>query len=112
MVAVAQLVESRIVIPVVVGSSPISHPKKSYYFIFLVQFFHFNMNTENAKPSDEIICPCSGTTKGKIQALIAQGFDADTISRKTGAISGCGGCEWDIAELINEFAELPTKTSE
>jgi hypothetical protein len=29
MVAVAQLVESRIVIPVVVGSSPISHPKYS-----------------------------------------------------------------------------------
>ena len=28
-VAVAQLVESRIVIPVVVGSSPISHPIKS-----------------------------------------------------------------------------------
>ncbi|MEN9712245.1 MAG: hypothetical protein RLY90_506, partial [Pseudomonadota bacterium] len=28
-VAVAQLVESRIVIPVVVGSSPISHPKTS-----------------------------------------------------------------------------------
>ena len=27
-VAVAQLVESRIVIPAVVGSSPISHPKK------------------------------------------------------------------------------------
>ena len=26
MVAIAQLVESRIVIPVVVGSSPISHP--------------------------------------------------------------------------------------
>ena len=29
MVAVAQLVESRIVIPVVVGSSPISHPMNS-----------------------------------------------------------------------------------
>lgn|GEM_PF-898290 len=29
MVTVAQLVESRIVIPVVVGSSPISHPKFS-----------------------------------------------------------------------------------
>ncbi len=28
MVAVAQLVESRIVIPVVVGSSPISHPSR------------------------------------------------------------------------------------
>lgn len=31
MVAVAQLVESRIVIPVVVGSSPISHPKNQNY---------------------------------------------------------------------------------
>lgn len=31
MVAVAQLVESQIVILVVVGSSPISHPKK--YFL-------------------------------------------------------------------------------
>ena len=30
MVAVAQLVESRIVIPVVVGSSPIGHPKKPF----------------------------------------------------------------------------------
>ena len=31
MVAVAQLVESRIVIPVVVGSNPISHPNFSGY---------------------------------------------------------------------------------
>jgi hypothetical protein len=31
-VAVAQLVESRIVIPVVVGSSPISHPKNLFRF--------------------------------------------------------------------------------
>ena len=31
MVAVAQLVESRIVIPVVVGSNPISHPNSSMY---------------------------------------------------------------------------------
>lgn len=30
-VAVAQLVESRIVIPVVVGSSPIGHPKLLFY---------------------------------------------------------------------------------
>ena len=30
MVAIAQLVEPRIVIPVVVGSSPISHPKKKF----------------------------------------------------------------------------------
>jgi NAD(P)H-nitrite reductase large subunit len=69
------------------------------------------MNTNN-NTADEIICPCSGTTKAKIQTLISQGLDADAISRKTGAISGCGGCEWDIAELIKEFDELQTKTSE
>jgi hypothetical protein len=52
-VAVAQLVESRIVIPVVVGSSPISHPTefsvktKGYMllacspFVFLEDAFHF-----------------------------------------------------------------------
>ena len=45
MVAVAQLVESRIVIPVVVGSSPISHPKehavnkKSYPLRLVALFF-------------------------------------------------------------------------
>ena len=44
MVAVAQLVESRIVIPVVVGSSPISHPtecvgKSKGYMLRLVTLF-------------------------------------------------------------------------
>ena len=44
MVAVAQLVESRIVIPVVVGSSPISHPtelagKLKGYMLRLVTLF-------------------------------------------------------------------------
>ena len=33
MVGVAQLVESRIVIPVVVGSSPISHPINFFPFL-------------------------------------------------------------------------------
>ena len=40
MVSVAQLVESRIVIPVVVGSSPIVHPTKSSTYIKLdILFF-------------------------------------------------------------------------
>ena len=40
MVAVAQLVEPRIVIPVVVGSIPISHPiiMKAYFYIFYIVF--------------------------------------------------------------------------
>lgn len=62
------------------------------------------MNMKNANP-DEVMCPCSGTTRGKIQSLFEQGLDMDAISRKTGALSGCGGCEWDIAQFMNELAE-------
>lgn len=63
------------------------------------------MNTKNTDPSDEIMCPCSGTRRSNIQSLFEQGMDMDAISRYTGAISGCGGCEWDIAQFLNDLAE-------
>lgn len=50
---------------------------------------------------DEAICICSGTTKRKVIELIEAGCDLDTVSRKTGAYSGCGGCEYDL-ELLFE----------
>ncbi|MEQ1601538.1 MAG: (2Fe-2S)-binding protein [Methylophilaceae bacterium] len=59
---------------------------------------------KNVNPDDEIICPCSGTTRSKIQSLFEQGLDMDAISRWTGAISGCGGCEWDIAQLLSDLS--------
>ena len=62
------------------------------------------MTAHEATPADEIICHCSGTTRGNIQCLFKQGLDMDAISRWTGAISGCGGCEWDIAQLLNDLA--------
>ena len=50
---------------------------------------------------DEPICRCSGTTSEQIVALINQGVkDFDSISRNTGACSGCGGCEFDVEQLI------------
>lgn len=63
------------------------------------------MNTKDAKPEDEVMCLCSGTTRGNIQSLFEQGMDVDAISRWTGALSGCGGCESDIAQFLNELAE-------
>ena len=47
MVAVAQLVESRIVIPVVAGSSPVSHPKfnelgarlPGFYNLYCIEYY-------------------------------------------------------------------------
>lgn len=63
------------------------------------------MNTKNADSAEEVMCPCSGTRRGCIQSLFEQGLDREAISRWTGALSGCGGCEWDIAQFLNELAE-------
>ena len=56
------------------------------------------------------MCECSGTTRGKIQILFKQGMDMDAISRWAGAVSGCGGCEWDIAEYLNTLTEQKNKS--
>jgi NAD(P)H-nitrite reductase large subunit len=52
---------------------------------------------------DEVMCSCSGTTRGLIEMLVKQGKDLDAISRYSGALTGCGGCEWDIGELVKEL---------
>ena len=52
--AVAQLVESRIVIPVVVGSSPISHPKTSKSPCIAARAFFF-ANTALAEKTRQSI---------------------------------------------------------
>jgi len=51
--------------------------------------------------ADEVMCHCSGTRREQIRALHAQGMDLQAISRWTGALSGCGGCEWDIADFLD-----------
>lgn len=53
--------------------------------------------------ADEIMCECTGTTRGKIQSLFEQGFDLDAISSKTGVSTGCSGCEWDIESFLEEL---------
>lgn len=63
------------------------------------------MSTNDNNPADEVMCKCSGTTRGNIQSLFEQGMDMDAISRWTGALSGCGGCEWDIAQFLIDLAE-------
>ena len=46
-----------------------------------------------------------GTTRAKVRLLFEQGLDAEAISRRTGALSGCGGCEWEIADMLKALAE-------
>ena len=59
------------------------------------------MTSDKDNIEDEIMCDCTGTTRGKIYDLVEQGFDFDAISRKTGVNTGCGGCEWEIESFIN-----------
>lgn len=59
------------------------------------------MNNNN--PEDDIICTCTGTTKEKIEQLIANGADnIDKISSATGANTGCGSCDVLIQELLEK----------
>lgn len=58
------------------------------------------------KLADEIMCSCSGTTRGKIYDLVMQGKDFEAISQWTGVNTGCSGCEWDISEFVKALQEL------
>lgn len=63
------------------------------------------MNQNQPDDLEDILCTCSGTTRGEVKSLFEQGKDMDAISRWTGAISGCGGCEWEIADYLKFLAE-------
>lgn len=58
---------------------------------------------------DEVLCSCSGTTRGMIQDLVRQGKDLEAISRYSGALTGCGGCEWDIGELVKALEQAQSE---
>ncbi len=54
---------------------------------------------------NEVLCYCSGTTTAQIKQLIAEGIvDPERISRITGAASGCGGCEFELQQLLTDPA--------
>jgi bacterioferritin-associated ferredoxin len=62
------------------------------------------MHPPDQELPDEVMCHCSGTTRDHIRRLFAQGMDIQAISRHTGALTGCGGCKWDIALFLDELA--------
>ena len=68
------------------------------------------MPTNQLQPAEDVICQCSGTTRGYIEKLVKQGLDLDEISQRSGALTGCGGCEWDIAELVKALGAKQNPT--
>lgn len=63
------------------------------------------MSTNKDDLAEEIICTCSGTTRGQIVDLVQQGMDLEAISRWTGAKTGCGGCDWDLELFVRALSE-------
>ena len=62
------------------------------------------METKPECPADPVMCHCSGTKRDYIKSLYEQGMDIQAISRWTGALSGCGGCEWGIGDYLKALA--------
>ncbi|MGX2031110.1 (2Fe-2S)-binding protein [Methylocaldum gracile] len=63
------------------------------------------MNINHPDQKKNVISRCSGTTTGQIKRLVDKGVnDLDSISRATGACSGCGACDTDILALLAEYA--------
>jgi bacterioferritin-associated ferredoxin len=59
------------------------------------------MNNDHSNKQEEIICYCSGTTRAKIDALIADGVNTlEEIAYETGATTGCGSCDYLVMELL------------
>lgn len=63
------------------------------------------MSADTDDVTDEVMCTCSGTTRGMIYDLVMQGKDLEAISRYSGALTGCGGCEWDIGVFVRALTE-------
>lgn len=61
------------------------------------------MSDSKSNPDDEVLCFCSGVKRGKIRDLYRQGFDLQGIAEMTGAMTGCGGCEWEIEYFLKEL---------
>jgi len=52
-----------------------------------------------------IVCRCSGTTQEQISKLVEHGIDdLESLSRATGACSGCGACDTDIMALLTRLS--------
>lgn len=69
-------------------------------------------DTDSPEAQDEeTVCFCHNVPKGRIRAVIrAGGCTLQEIQKETLASTGCGGCQFDVLDLLEE--ELSKKKSE
>jgi NAD(P)H-nitrite reductase large subunit len=57
------------------------------------------------KDNNETICHCMGVTRGEIIDAIKKYHlkTTEEVSEKTGASTGCGGCQPDVQAILTEI---------
>lgn len=54
---------------------------------------------------NKIVCECFGVTNGQIRDAVWEGATTlEEVAEKTGAGTGCGGCNDDLQRLVDFFA--------
>jgi bacterioferritin-associated ferredoxin len=49
-----------------------------------------------------LVCRCRAVGEDEIEGLIRAGADLDEIVRRTGATTGCSGCEGTILSMLKD----------
>lgn len=58
-------------------------------------------DSNQTNKQQDCICYCTGTTREKIETLIASGVNTlEQIVNQTGATTGCGACDYVVMELL------------
>lgn len=55
---------------------------------------------------DQVVCFCHHVTQGQLAEAFRGGADTlEKIQQKTCASTGCGGCQWDVEQLLSDLAQ-------
>lgn len=63
------------------------------------------MTTDDPCPDDPVMCSAAALGATTSSLYLEESKDLQAISRWTGALFGCGGYEWDIADFLKKLAE-------
>ncbi|MBY0469587.1 (2Fe-2S)-binding protein [bacterium] len=59
-----------------------------------------------AEDEERLICFCNNVTYAElVKAIKAGAKTLDDIQRETLASTGCGGCEWEVREILDNITK-------
>ncbi len=65
----------------------------------------YNRNMSPSDP-DELLCYCTRMTWGQILVVAQETLDFERVVRQSGACTGCGSCESQVQELVDQVRQV------